>query len=210
MIVWILIAATAAAADWTAVHSDRPRLEAVAKPTVMIGLIGLAATADVAPPSVRPWIIAALAFGLVGDMALLPQIDRFIVGLGSFLVGHLAYVAAFVLMWDPTAWIGAGLVGACGLLVMFGRPIERSIRGSALRLPVIAYIAVTCIIIVAGAGTGRWMIATGALAFALSDGLLGSNKFVSPTPDRRIWVHVLYHVGQVAIVGGVLEVATGS
>ena len=206
MIVWILIAALAAAADWTAVHTDRPRLETVAKPTVMIGLIGLAATSDLAPSSVRPWILAALVLGLVGDLALLPQIDRFIVGLGSFLVGHLAYVIAFVLMWNATPWLIVGALGACGLIAGYGRPIEQSIRGSALRLPVIAYMAVTCVVILAGAGTGRWIIVGGALAFALSDGLLGSNRFVVAAPDRRVWVHVLYHSGQAAIVVGAIPV----
>lgn len=199
----------AAAVDWAAVRSDQGRLEAVAKPAVMIALIGLAATSDLDPSSVRPWILAALMFGLIGDLALLPQIDRFIVGLGSFLVGHLAYVAAFVVIWDATWWLVAGVVGLGLLLVVFGRPIERSIRGSTLRLPVLAYIAVTGVVIVAGAGTGRWVITVGALAFALSDGLLGSNRFVTPAPDRRVFVHVLYHLGQAAIVVGVLAGAPG-
>ena len=206
----MLIATIAAAADWRAVHTDHRRVEAVAKPAVMIGLIGLAATSDLAPSSVQPWILLALMLGLVGDLALLPQVDRFIVGLGSFLLGHLAYVVAFVLMWNPSAWLAVGFVGLGVLLAVFGRPIERSIRGSALRLPVIAYIAVTGIVIVAGAGTGRWIITAGALAFALSDGVLGWNRFVTPDPDRRVWVHVLYHLGQAAIVAGVLDGAPGT
>lgn len=210
MNVWILIAAVAAVADWSAVHTQRRRLEAVAKPTVMLALIGLALTGDVVPSGVRPWIVIALVCGLIGDLALLPQIDRFIVGLGSFLVGHLAYVVAFLLTWKTTPWIAVGAVGAFGLVWTFARPIERSIRESALRLPVLAYMAVTCLVIVTGAGTGRWLIALGALTFALSDGLLGWNRFVSPTPDRRLWVHVLYHSGQAAIVAGFLAATAGT
>ncbi|MEP1125220.1 MAG: lysoplasmalogenase [Ilumatobacter sp.] len=210
MIAWALLAAFAAGTDWMAVRTGRSRVEGVAKPAVMVALIGLAATADLEPASVRPWIVAALVFGLVGDLALLPQVDRFIVGLGSFLVGHLAYVVAFGLTWDPGPLLAAGAAGLVLLLAWFGRPIERSIRGSSLRVPVLAYVAVTCVVIVAGSGTGRWVIAAGALAFALSDGLLGSDRFVSPRPDRRVWIHVLYHVGQAAIVTGVLAGAPGS
>lgn len=202
MIAWILLAAVAAVSDWWAVHTGRRLVESVAKPAVMIALIGLVATTDLAPPGARPWLLAALTLGLVGDLALLPQIDRFIVGLGSFLVGHLAYVVAFTLIWRPTAWLLLGFAGLAVMLGVFGRPIERSIRSSGLRLPVIAYIGVTCIVVMAGAGTGRGLVAVGALTFALSDGILGWNKFVSPTPDRRVWVHMLYHAGQAAIVAG--------
>ncbi len=210
MIAWALLAALAAGADWTAVRTGRARLEAVAKPSVMLALIGLAATADLEPAGVRPWIVTALVLGLAGDLALLPQVDRFIVGLGSFLVGHLAYVVAFTLMWDLGPLLAAGVVGLVVLLAWFGRPIERSIRGSSLHVPVLAYIAVTCTVIVAGSGTGRWVIAAGAVAFALSDGLLGSDRFVSSRPERRVWVHVLYHAGQAAIVAGALAGAPGS
>ncbi len=206
----MLIAAVAAVADWAAVKTHRRRVETAAKPLVMLALIGLVATAEATPDGTRPWILVALVCGLVGDIALLPSIDRFIVGLGSFLVGHLAYVIAFSTMWRTSWWLVVGGAGAIGLLATFGRPIVASLRDSPLRWPVVAYIAVTCLVIVTGAGTGRAVIALGALAFALSDGLLGWNRFVSPVPDRRVWVHVLYHLGQAAIVVGVLDAAPGT
>lgn len=41
-------------------------------------------------------MIVALVRGLAGDVFLLPQVDRFVEGLGSFLLGHLAYLVDFV------------------------------------------------------------------------------------------------------------------
>ena len=190
--------------DWWSVATRRVRIEAVAKPAVMVALIGVALAGDVDPTSIRPWIVAGLAFGLVGDIALLPRIDRFIVGLAAFLVGHLAYVAAFVLLWSPSAWLVIGTVGLLTLIISVGRPIERSLRSDALRLPVIAYIAVSGAVVMTGSGTGRALIVLGTLAFAASDGLLGADRFLDPTRNRRVRVHVLYQLGQAGIVLGAI------
>ena len=87
-------------------------------------------------------------------------------------------------------------------MIGVGRPIERSLRGDALHLPVIAYIAVSGAVVMTGAGTGRALIVLGTLAFAASDGLLGADRFLEPARDRRVWVHVLYQLGQAGIVLG--------
>jgi alkenylglycerophosphocholine/alkenylglycerophosphoethanolamine hydrolase len=190
--------------DWWSVATQRASIEAVAKPAVMVALIGVALVGDTDPTSIRPWIVAGLAFGLLGDIALLPRIDRFIVGLAAFLVGHLAYVVAFVLIWSPSAWLVAGAAGLAVLVIRVGRPIERSLRTSSLHLPVVAYIAVSGAVVMTGAGTGRALIVLGTLAFAASDGLLGADRFLEPARDRRVWVHVLYQLGQAGIVVGAI------
>jgi alkenylglycerophosphocholine hydrolase len=190
--------------DWWSVATRRAIVEAVAKPAVMVALIGVALLGDIDPTSIRPCIVAGLAFGLAGDIALLPRIDRFIVGLAAFLVGHLAYVVAFVLLWSPSAWLAAGGAGLAVLVIGVGRPIERSLRGNSLHLPVIAYIAVSGAVVMTGAGTGRALIVLGTLAFAASDGLLGADRFLAPARDRRVGVHMLYQLGQAGIVVGAI------
>jgi alkenylglycerophosphocholine hydrolase len=97
-----------------------------------------------------------------------------------------------------------GLVGVVVLLAAFGIDIVRSLRGSTMMWPVAVYVTVTVAIIVVGAATGSRLVAIGALAFALSDGLLGSDRFVRPHPERRVLVHVLYHTGQAAILAGAI------
>lgn len=201
----VLIACVAGGAmlvDWWAVHGSRGQVENVAKPAVMVGLIGVALAADLDPTSAQPWIVAALALGLAGDVFLLPRIDRFIEGLGSFLLGHLAYLVAFGLAWSPNPLIAVGPVGIVVLLRVVGIDIVRSVTSSSLRWPVTAYIAVTVAIVLLGTATGRWLVALGALAFASSDGVLGSDRFVRPAPHRRHVVHILYHLGQAAILAG--------
>jgi alkenylglycerophosphocholine/alkenylglycerophosphoethanolamine hydrolase len=202
--VFIAVAIACMLIDWWSVASRRVSVEAVAKPAVMVALIGAILLGDTDPTSIRPWIVAGLAFGLVGDIALLPRVDRFIVGLSAFLIGHLAYVVAFVLLWSPSAWLIAGAVGLATLVIAVGRPIERSLRTNALHLPVVAYIAVSGAVVMTGSGTARALIVFGTLAFAASDGLLGADRFLEPTRDRRVWVHVLYQLGQAGIVVGAI------
>lgn len=200
---FLALAACCMLVDWWSVGTRRDRIEAVAKPAVMVALLGIAITADL-DSTARPWIVAALLCGLVGDIVLLPQVDRFVVGLAAFLVGHLAYSVAFATLWSPSAWLVVGAVGVTALIWTVGRPIERTLRGSALHLPVLAYIAVTAFVVVTGAGTGRVLIIVGTLAFAASDGLLGAGRFLQPSRDLRVGVHVLYQLGQATIVLGVI------
>ena len=200
---FLAIAAACMAIDWWTVATERQRLEAIAKPAVMLALLAVALTADI-DTGARPWIVAALALGLVGDVALLPQVDRFVTGLVAFLVGHLAYAVAFTTLWEPSAWLLVGGIGVAVLILTVGRSIERTLRGSPLHLPVLAYIAVTALVVITGAATGRPLLVVGTLAFAASDGLLGAGRFLDTTRDTRVAVHVLYQLGQAAIVLGAI------
>ena len=190
--------------NWWAVRRQHTGVEAATKPAVMIALIGVAMTAELDPTTLRPWIIAALACGLAGDVALLPQIDWFLAGLAAFFAGHVAYVVAFVIIWSSSAWLLAGATGLAVLIWQFGLPIYRGLDGDPIRIPVLTYIAVIGAVILTASGTGRWPIILGALAFAASDGLIGTARFVRPAPERRVWILVLYHLGQSAIVAGTI------
>jgi len=191
-----------ALADWMAVWTDRIQVERVAKPLVMVALIGLALVVDADPAIARWFMIAGLVFGLVGDVMLSPDVDRFLHGLAAFLVGHLFYVAAFATMdWAFIGVVG-GLAAAAVLMLYLGWPTVKNVRGGPLGLPVIAYMGVVSALVVTGTATHRWPIAAGGVLFAVSDGLLGLDRFVKPAPRRRVVVHMLYHLGQLGLVLG--------
>ena len=65
----LVVAGLAALGDWVAVDRRLTHLEYLLKPLVLALLIAAAATADLGV--VAPWIVAALAFGLVGDVGLM-------------------------------------------------------------------------------------------------------------------------------------------
>lgn len=198
----VAVAVIAMLTDWWAVSSRRLGVERLAKPAVMLALIGAALTIDMEPTSLRPWIVAALALGLVGDLMLLPDVDRFLTGLSAFLLGHLAYVVAFALIWDPSWLVAVGIIALVLMLTTFGIPILHSVRSSAMFVPVLAYIAVSAAVVLVAAETGRWLMLAGAMTFAASDSILGHGRFVDTAADHRTLVHMTYHVGQTAIVLG--------
>ncbi len=203
-IVFVAVSLVIGVVDWWAVATRRSGVEALAKPLVMVPLIAAAAVTTTVPGDVR-WLLAAgLLGGLVGDVMLLERFDRFIVGLGAFLVGHLLFIVAFVRIGTEVVPLVAGIVVAAGLMTVAGRPIQRGVIGGRLHRPVQAYMATIAVMVATGIGTGRPVAALGAVCFAVSDALLGHDRFVESRPERRVLVHLLYHLGQWGIVLGLL------
>ncbi|HKC29285.1 MAG TPA: hypothetical protein VKB75_14825, partial [Jatrophihabitans sp.] len=62
----LVIAALTAAGDWAAVQQRLFRVEHLLKPATMALLLAAAATADLG--DLKPWVLGALAFGLIGDI----------------------------------------------------------------------------------------------------------------------------------------------
>lgn len=194
-------AVIAAAADWWAVHRDRPFVEIAAKPLVLLFLAGAVA---LDASSVTQWaVVVALVLSLIGDVLLLPAIDRFVGGLAAFLAAHVAFIVAFAaeITAGPVGerWqLIAGVVLAIAFWVVVGR---RIIAASAGRDPVLgravtSYVGALTLMVMLGVGVGAPLAAIGATVFAVSDAVLGWNRFVAPIESGRLLTHIPYHVGQ--------------
>ena len=178
----------AIAADW---EERRHRAFYVLKPLTTLLIVGIALAATAATPAYRHWIVAALLLSLAGDVCLMftrgagaGGTDQrwFIGGLGSFLLAHGAFAAAFlqgVAAPDPPGWLAAVVFYAGGLLFVL-LP-----RAGALKLPVLVYcLALAAMVFTAAArhaalADGASLCALlGALLFMLSDSALGWRRFV--------------------------------
>src|SRR5689334_5870984 len=85
----------AIAADWE--ERRHPAFYAL-KPVTTILILGIVLAATPASAEYRQWIAVALVLSLAGDICLMfPGNAWFIGGLGSFLVAHFAFAAAFLL-----------------------------------------------------------------------------------------------------------------
>jgi uncharacterized membrane protein YhhN len=130
-------------------------------------------------------VTVAQAGSWAGDVALMREGRRpFLAGLCSFLVAHLAYVAAFrgrssvslLGSLGRRRALGAGGVVAIGMAAAAAR------EDRAVALPVAAYGATLATMAVAAAAVdpdqGRGRVLVGASLFLLSDSLLGARTFL--------------------------------
>jgi uncharacterized membrane protein YhhN len=83
-----------------------------------------------------------------------------------------------------------------------------------LRAPVAVYSAIISLMVVSALATlarpywlGRpaALASIGAVLFFVSDGLLAWHRFVAPVRYGKLLVIVSYHLGQMAIIAGVVE-----
>lgn len=204
MILACIATAIAAIANWYSRWKVNDRIEFISKPLTTVGAIAIATLADGPRPATIAAIIA-LALCLIGDVALLPAVDRFVVGLAAFLLGHIGFIVMFVLRGFDRWWMAA--VAAAGCAVLLGRAAVPIVRGAVVKgfgIPVRAYLAVISSMCVLGWATGNWLIMLGATAFIISDSILGWGQFVG----ERAWMHlaimVTYHA---AIVSFALSLA---
>ena len=206
-LVWLL-PAVLALVEWYAVWRRDRRTQTWGKPAVLVALIVTALVLGATDDAAGIWLLVALVFGLGGDVFLLGDSDtRFRLGLASFLVGHLAYVASFIALGlDPQGWnyLSFLVLGGC-LLATRQVAASTYLRGGlALAVPVGVYTVVIGAMVIYAFTTGVPLIAVGATVFAVSDTVLARDRFVRPWDRAQLLVMVTYHVGQALIVAGVL------
>ncbi|MCU1398053.1 MAG: hypothetical protein JWN62_1162 [Acidimicrobiales bacterium] len=204
----LICTAVAAVANWsTRVHPNE-RLETVSKPLTTILVIWVAIAAN-GPRGSTVLAAIGLLFCLAGDIALLDVVDQFVVGLGAFLVGHVVFIAMFVTLHLRHPWWGliAALVVAVHAVVV-GRCIVAgaTAQDATLRAPVSAYLVVITSMTVVAVMTGRWWAVVGAIAFVISDTILGWRAFVRERAWMALAVMMTYHA---AVVGLALSLRSG-
>jgi uncharacterized membrane protein YhhN len=174
----------------------------------MVLLIAAALALDPADDGVRNLFVAALVLCLIGDVFLMLPSDAFVLGLGSFLLGHLAYVAGFIASGMVASRLGIGIVVVALAVTALGIPILRAVRAGdepELAPPVMAYMGVISAMVACAIGAGPVLAVLGAALFYASDACIAWNRFVSPegrgpTSHPRLAIITTYHAAQVALV----------
>jgi uncharacterized membrane protein YhhN len=201
--VLLAVAAVAAVSDWVAVVRAHKPLEYVAKPLATAALVAVAATLDPASSDQRLAFVIALVLSLMGDVALMLPADRFVVGLGSFLLAHAAYIVGFAVVGASTGdyVIGAAIVvvPAVPLATRYVRALARAGRRELLG-PVILYIAAIAVMVASAIAAGNALAIVGATLFFASDSLIAEIRFVGPRRWGSLAIMVTYHLAQVALV----------
>lgn len=179
-----------------------PWLTFVFKPLTTVLVIAYAWPRGADTPKQRRLIVVGLVLSLAGDVFLLWPQQGFLPGLVSFLLAHLAYIAAFCvplrLAAKPLAFVVYAVVAALILSQLWsGVP-------AGLRAPVVAY--VVCLASMAAQAAAWWLkspaepaarwAAVGGVLFMASDSLLAINKFATPLPLSPLWILATYWLAQ--------------
>jgi len=149
-------------------------------------------------------LLMGLIFCLGGDVFLaLPQERMFLLGLVSFLVGHVFYVFGFFYAADLSLWtwigIGVSLITSWAVFVWLRSYLE------SMLIPVICYICVITFMVV-GAWTvagdslldvkGRFLVFIGAQSFYFSDVFVARDRFLKMEFINRLLGLPMYYLGQ--------------
>lgn len=202
---WFLLAAAGgfALVDWWATWSGRRSIRVVSKPAALACLLGVAATLHPADGRIRAFMVFGLALSLAGDVFLLLEERWFVAGLGSFLLGHVAYVVGLQLAPTSVAGAAVGIAVVAVAVATVGRRIVAQVAAGEQRSmvgPVVAYLVVISAMVISAFGTeAGWAIA-GASLFYVSDATLAWNRFVAPHRSGPLAVMVTYHLGQAGLV----------
>jgi uncharacterized membrane protein YhhN len=145
-------------------------------------------------------IITGLIFSMLGDIILMPGIDKFIFGLISFLIAHVIYIFAFRF---GRPWRFNFLVML--LLVIYGVLIYVIVLPglNGLAIPVAIYLVVILTMTWQAwdqwdQWRGRWALLAfiGAVLFTISDSALALNRFWESFAAAKALVLVTYFVAQ--------------
>ena len=149
-------------------------------------------------------LLLGLLFCLGGDVFLaLPRDKMFLLGLLSFLVGHIFYIIGFfsVAHINTWTWLGTLIVLAfSGYVYFWLKP-----HLGTMKVPVLVYTIVITIMLSGAwsilgesnlAGLGRVMVFSGASCFYVSDLFVARDRFMKKEPINRFLGLPLYYTGQ--------------
>lgn len=186
---------------------DDCRSRFLAKPLASAAFLLVVALEPLDDTTRATFIVAGLVLGAIGDVVLMARADAaFLVGLGAFLVGHVAYVVAFAADQGASGLVAVGAAVAVVLGAGSLRWLWHRLAGP-FRAAVPVYVVVIAVMVALAIGAARShpVTAVGAVLFAVSDLLVARERFVSSSRWNPVVGLPLYYAGQFLIAVSVVD-----
>jgi len=182
------------------------QMAALAKLLASLGFLATAVSAGALRHRFGQIVFAGLVLSMCGDLMLIGRSQQnFLLGLGSFLLAHVAYITAFVTRGQNRRWAltAAAPVVAMAVLVLYWLAPHMA---SGLAITVRMYIAAISLMLITafgarGAGAST-LIVSGALLFFVSDLSVAMQRIVHTEFPTIIWGLPLYYGGQLCLAVG--------
>lgn len=155
--------------------------------------------------------LLAIVLCALGDVLLTQTFpNSFIYGLGSFLVGHIIYLIAFLQFANRQFFTTKAVMSVAVIATALTLALTILPATNELLIPVAAYICIiTCMVIVAFFAWNKSMLhIVGALMFMVSDATLAWNMFLEPLPFAAFIVMITYYIAQFFMVAGLIKLFT--
>jgi len=196
--IWIALTTVCLVAVLVAEYVNKRQVVWIAKPLASLGFIGAALANNALDSPYGQAVLVALLLSWLGDVLLIPRNSKpsFLSGIISFLLGHLGYIVAFVILgvhWDIA---GYTLIPLALIAVPIGRWILTGVSAS-LRPAVVVYIGVISTMVAMSVGTSAgWIIPLAAISFYASDLAVALERFVKSSFINQLWGLPLYYAAQ--------------
>jgi uncharacterized membrane protein YhhN len=199
----ISVVAIACGALVALLYAGHDNAAAFAKLIASLGFVAVAVFSGASRSTWGRFILIGLVLSLAGDMFLAWSADlAFLLGLGAFLLAHIAYIVAFGAHGVAGRWMAISAV----FIAAFGFWVAGWLLPSTpdeLVVPVTAYIVVINVMVIAAFGTrgvgGHWLIVAGAVMFLLSDLSVAAQRLLQTESATYVWGLPLYYSGQVCL-----------
>jgi len=148
-------------------------------------------------------LLTGLLFCFLGDIFLLGTDDKvFSMGLAAFMIGHLAYITAFLVRGiDAVYFLAAAVVTAVAGVLVF-RWLKPHIQQN-LTAPVLAYTVIISLMAATAIGCtadgAPFRLLIGVIFFFLSDIVVARQRFIKAAFLNRVVSLPLYCAGQLLI-----------
>ncbi len=146
-------------------------------------------------------ILVGLCLSFIGDVVLVFE-NQFLVGLVAFAAAHLAYAVGFM----STGVNLPVVVPVAAIALVAFLAVRRWLLwrvNSRLQNPVLGYMLIISVMLVAAAGSSSLVIYTGAALFYLSDLAVARHRFVAPGLENKLIGLPLYYAAQLILASTV-------
>lgn len=157
-------------------------------------------------------VLLALVGSLLGDIFLMLPSDKFIPGLASFFIAHIAYALAFLQGVDSVSFHLSWLL-PFGLAIALLGYLWPTLGN--MKAPVLAYAVIIIGMLLSTIARYQSMmdvssacLMVGAIFFVLSDALIALDRFKGNVPYALPAIIVTYYVAQWLLVSGALMVSS--
>lgn len=208
---WVIVAV-----DITGIAVHISALHYFAKPLLLPALMAWLFTAVPAIPG-KFLLLIALFFSWLGDLFLLFEDKNslfFIFGLASFLTTHILYIVYFLSIRNNAHSLLKKQPLLIAVVLLYGISLVWLLFPylGDLKIPVMVYAAVICIMLLCSLHiffkvnkAAALFFIFGAGLFVVSDSLLAVNKFYRPFELAGVWIMLTYCAAQYLIVKGFIK-----